>query len=534
MAVEDREFNAATVRAYRFDKLQAEIFKFSLAPTTSNESKTLNLLIVKEAHLADDVKRSNELDPMLVSTGGVTWHIGVGCVRVRDFKRGCDGELPESKAIVVPVDRVIADRRKKYEQDGNPRHLEYEKAFGRELRLKGRQNPEIRRNFYLEDTVEEGNFVSRERLVSCARAAGTIVPAETLFLELEWGRVSDETVATVGMLKDVSAFANTIGGDLIIGVSAHKGIPRKVMGIPCDNPDGLILRITELLQNWIEPRIAAAIEAVPFDENLIVLVIRVQRSIIAPHRVVYRKRPGQFWGRHSNGAFSMDTTELRQAFNLSESVYDRISAFREKRVLAGPTILTGNTKLYCHLIPLDSFTSRLQFDSDTFRKNVAHLTVLEDTRLTPHRFNLDGMMTYDAQRQSSYVQLFRNGIIESASAEVAVEVNHRTQKERVLELHLIARLLNRVPNYVRCLRNLGVSPPVWCFLSFTGMQGVFIEGSTAGAPIDRPNLLLPEIQLNDLTLHQYDKELKPALNMLWNAAGHDRCELYKRGSDTAF
>jgi hypothetical protein len=49
--VEDREFNPATVRAYQFDKLHAEIFKFSLAPTTSNESKTLNLLVVEEAHL---------------------------------------------------------------------------------------------------------------------------------------------------------------------------------------------------------------------------------------------------------------------------------------------------------------------------------------------------------------------------------------------------------------------------------------------------------------------------------------------------
>jgi hypothetical protein len=66
--VEDREFNAATVRAYRHDVLHAEIFRFSLAPTTSNESKTLNLLIVDEAHLADDVERSNELDPMLAST----------------------------------------------------------------------------------------------------------------------------------------------------------------------------------------------------------------------------------------------------------------------------------------------------------------------------------------------------------------------------------------------------------------------------------------------------------------------------------
>ena len=55
--MEDREFNATTVRAYRHENLHDEIFKFSLASTTSNASKTLNLFIVEEAYLVDDVKR---------------------------------------------------------------------------------------------------------------------------------------------------------------------------------------------------------------------------------------------------------------------------------------------------------------------------------------------------------------------------------------------------------------------------------------------------------------------------------------------
>jgi hypothetical protein len=65
------------------------------------------------------------------------------------------------------------------------------------LRKKGRENPEIRRNFYLEDMVEEGNFVSRERLLSCARGTDILVPFDTLFVGLDWGRVSDQTIATV-------------------------------------------------------------------------------------------------------------------------------------------------------------------------------------------------------------------------------------------------------------------------------------------------------------------------------------------------
>jgi hypothetical protein len=71
--------------------------------------------------------------------------------------------------VVVPIDEVIADRRKRFDEAGNPQNLEYENALEREVRKKGRQNPEIRRNYYLEDTVKEGNFISHKRLLSTAR-----------------------------------------------------------------------------------------------------------------------------------------------------------------------------------------------------------------------------------------------------------------------------------------------------------------------------------------------------------------------------
>jgi len=61
---------------------------------------------VEEAHLADDGKRSNELDPMLASTGGVTWMIGVGCVRLCDFKRGCDVDQSAASTLVDHVGMI--------------------------------------------------------------------------------------------------------------------------------------------------------------------------------------------------------------------------------------------------------------------------------------------------------------------------------------------------------------------------------------------------------------------------------------------
>lgn len=46
--------------------------------------------------------------------------------------------------------------------------------------------------------VEEGNFFSRERLLSRARPGDIIIPFDQLLLGLDWGRASDQTIATIG------------------------------------------------------------------------------------------------------------------------------------------------------------------------------------------------------------------------------------------------------------------------------------------------------------------------------------------------
>ena len=52
-------------------------------------------------------------------------------------------------------------------------------------------------NYFLHDIVEQSNFVSRERLLSCARPADKEVIYDRLGLGIDWARESDETVATL-------------------------------------------------------------------------------------------------------------------------------------------------------------------------------------------------------------------------------------------------------------------------------------------------------------------------------------------------
>lgn len=62
------------------------------------------------------------------------------------------------------------------------------------------------------------------------------------------------------MLKDISSFANTLGGDLIIEVEDVDGKPSNVCGFDATtvspNVNKLTLRIDDLVQKRLEPRVA--------------------------------------------------------------------------------------------------------------------------------------------------------------------------------------------------------------------------------------------------------------------------------------
>src|SRR5579871_5107315 len=56
-------------------------------------------------------------------------------------------------------------------------------------------------------------------------------------------------------LADASSFANTAGGDLLIGISAKKGIPQAVSPLT-GNADDEILRLEQLARSGLQPRIS--------------------------------------------------------------------------------------------------------------------------------------------------------------------------------------------------------------------------------------------------------------------------------------
>ncbi len=336
------------------------------------------------------------------------------------------------------------------------------------------------------------------------------------------------------LLKDVSSFANTLGGHLIIGIEESGGVPTSIVGIDAPDPDALKLRLTQLIEQALEPRISFAIHAVKHEANRYVFVVRVLRSLIAPHRVVYQGRPGQFWARNSGGAYQMDTSDLRQSFTLSETLFDRIKRFRMDRtraIMGGetPVPMPTGAKLIIHLIPTESFSTRTSFTPSALKHVTTAVRPLGTTSpfvTYSKRFNMDGFLRFggtDPHRESfGYVQFYRNGIIETVADGITTTLTQGEAGPRYFLTCYERDLLQEMPTHLKCLATLGVAAPVWLFVTLAGVKGVGIHRKhdfDHMPPIDRDILYLPEAEIMDLSANPHEV-LKPLFDMIWNAAGY--------------
>jgi hypothetical protein len=333
------------------------------------------------------------------------------------------------------------------------------------------------------------------------------------------------------LLKDVSSFANTQGGDILIGVDEDKGVPVGIPGVTVPDIDKEKLRLEEIIRRGLDPRIECAIHHVLTPASSAVVVIRVQESLLFPHRVVYQGKFGEFWARSSAGKYSMDTDELRRAFTLSATVYEQIKAFRSERVAQvsrgeTPLPLTPGGKLIVHLIPVASFRSRQLFDVATLPDLATRFPPM-GTSGWDYRLNLDGHVSYSggrAQRVSrSYTQFFRNGVVEAVISDVVLE--KKDEGKLLLAGYYERTLLENFPRLMAGFRQTGVLPPLWGFLTITGAKGAKIPSDSDFGDeyrdIDRDTLLLPEFVINDLNTDTAAL-LRPVFDLVWNASGFAR------------
>ncbi len=329
--------------------------------------------------------------------------------------------------------------------------------------------------------LEQVTEADLQRLIEAATA-------ESLYIEYKRVTYGGKDEDHKEFLADISSFANSAGGDLVIGMAEDHGKPTAFEPF-FGNVDAERMRLDQMARGGIEPPLSnLQTAAVPLMQGGHVIILRVPRSYNPPHRVAY-KGTRRFFARSSASArrYEPNVEELRSLFVVAPQLSERIRAFKMERIakiVARETpvpLVAENGLLVLHVIPYSAFDLRGSLSLAEVERHWRAFPPLGRKESQYPRLNFDGFLgvsnvNEDAAEQHAYVQVFRSGAVES----VRTWNPHRTIET---EAHLVryARL------YAHGLHLCGVQPPLVVLASLLNVRGMkFVIGNASRLWPDTP------------------------------------------------
>jgi hypothetical protein len=346
----------------------------------------------------------------------------------------------------------------------------------------------------------------------------------------------------IKFLAGISSFANTDGGDLLIGIRAENGIPKEIVPIDRKDVDPLKLAIEQLVQTGISPRMLPGVFEIRVSDTQSVLLVRTVKSWALPHRVTLAGN-NNFYGRHSAGMFPMDVDQVRAAFLASGDIYRRVRAAHQEllaAILTNPPLpLDEQPWVILHLIPFESLDETRSVDLVEGERDatnrLAPVGGLAGSRNFSHRFNFDGIQIVTqnpAEKVSAYTQLFRSGIIESVDTRASgrnVPSVPQAFKDQFLWVKAGTAVVAGVQRFLDVQRRFRLSPPIAVIVVVAGARDCQLhpgsqhygELTRYSERITRDPMVLPTVQFDSFDTPVATK-LQPVFDALWNAAGWPR------------
>lgn len=339
-------------------------------------------------------------------------------------------------------------------------------------------------------------------------------------------------------LKDVSSFANTAGGHIVVGMDAKDGLPTNLSGVGGGGLDAEILLLENLLRDCVEPRIVGVrMQPVSLSSGRNALVIRAPKSWNPPHAAVVNQTR-LFYARNSAGAHHASVDELRAMFTAGATFLDRAREFHSRRLeqIHGddtPIHFPGEGgRLVLHIIPFSAFSNETMLDPKMMQRE--NMPPLWSTGYTGG-YNVDGYLTTCERGQqscASYLQAFRNGIIESAAGDVRERNAQGTWQLYATTVE--SEVISNAVSSITALSNVGVSPPMLILLGGVRMHQTKMRGSPMGfgpssipPPLRNPELRLPAVTVDGYgDRKDYCKALTQIFDALWNAGGYPGSQSY--------
>jgi Putative DNA-binding domain len=357
--------------------------------------------------------------------------------------------------------------------------------------------------------------------------------SESIYLDYKQETYGDADADRSEFLADISSFANTLGGDLIIGVAEKNGVPIALKPF-ADDCDAEKRRLEQIALSGLEPRIPnLQIRSVPVSVGGHVIIVRAPRSFMPPHRVIARNS-NRFWARAGTAKYQPNVEQLRRLFSDGPGLSERIRTFQADRLVkitAGETPIPMNRagKVVMHVISFPSFADGRLIDIATVLSEGTHLPIAPDELYVPRtgKVNLEGYVNYASGQRQAYAQFFRNGAIEGV-AELRTDDGVSSRFVGGDFTHLVVRHLQQ---YLQVAKSYEMGLPIYIFLSLCNATKAAYRHAPEGfgwvetKPLGREIVALPEIYIDDFDV-DIPTALRPVFNVLWNAVGLLQCEIY--------
>jgi len=331
-------------------------------------------------------------------------------------------------------------------------------------------------------------------------------------------------------LADIVSFANTLGGLLIYGMEEKAGMPIKLIGIEYPSFDFLKGQIESIIQDGVSPKLnTITVIHVKISEGKEVIIIKIPQSLTSPHLVCFKRYPKFFARNSSAGRYQLDISDIRSSIIASENFYDRFRNFRLERVTKllnnqTPVLMNGNPKFVIHIIPFNSFNYAQHIDMSSDK----WLDQFKSTEYNNYRkrHNFDGYLIHDPFDNNSpaghYIQYFRNGEVEI----VDTSCTFTNQGNKLIDISRFEDIiLSVIPRSVNSVLNFNFGFPTVVMLSVLTIKGYVIWVNSRryirsnGYSIDRDNLLINEIIVQNIKELSKAITYKPLFDPVWNACG---------------
>ncbi|MEK9501702.1 AlbA family DNA-binding domain-containing protein [Gaopeijia maritima] len=348
-------------------------------------------------------------------------------------------------------------------------------------------------------------------------------------LDLKRDQYTWNDAGTREFLADVTSFANSHGGILLIGVDEEDGCASALVGLEGDL-DAEIQRMMGKLTDGVDPRLQGCeVRAIPLASGRSVLAVRVPRSWNGPHMVTF-KNLSRFFSRNSAGKYQLDVRELRGQFAASDTLAERLRVFRIGRLSdldadIAPVPLETGPKLILHSIPLSAFDPVSRIEVPAIGDVNRLMRPIKSVGGWSWRNNFDGLLTFSNEardRMSTYVQLYRTGILEAVDCRLL----RAWEGDRVIVAgDFEEEIIAAIERFMSLQRYVGLLPPTMWTLTLTGVRGYRMVlgrlGRSRNDLIDRETLMVPEVMQDDRgrPAQAIAREL---VDPVWQACGWER------------